>query len=281
MEDPGARLLPVSWRPGATALVALAVAVIAVLGARYSGQSEPGRLDAALDTRVAVRLGGHARLLDHLVLLGNPYTVIAVSLVLANLFLLLRPGRAVGLALIGPGLGGGLTELVLKPLVGRTKGGGLAFPSGHTTGAFCVALVAGLALLKSGSHGLPRFPLVVRLGLVAGGLALAGGTATAMVALRAHYATDVVGGVAVALLAVVGTALVLDGWGDRQARRRRSVGRVHEQQGGGPRPSGVPGQVTHAEHDREADGNRPGRGFGEQHREPAGAGREGHGGQRR
>jgi membrane-associated phospholipid phosphatase len=208
-------LLPPSWRPAAKALVLLAVAVIAVLGARYAGQTRPGRFDAALDTRLAVRLGGHVRLLDHLVLLGNPYTVIAVSLVLANLFLLLRPGRAVVLALIGPGLGGALTELVLKPLVGRTKGGGLAFPSGHTTGAFCVALVAALALITSGSHGLPSLPLVVRLGLGAAGLALAGGTATAMVALRAHYATDVVGGVAVSLLAVVGSALALDRWGDR------------------------------------------------------------------
>lgn len=227
MAEGSTRLLPVSWRPAAAALVALAVVVIAVLGVHYAGQKGPGRLDAALDTRVAVRLGGHPRLLVHLVLLGNPSTVIAVSLVLANLFLLLRPGRAVALALIGPTLGGALTELVLKPLVGRHKGGGLAFPSGHTTGAFCVVLVAGMALLKSGSHGLPRFPLAVRLVLVAVALALAGGTATAMVALRAHYATDVVGGVAVALLAVVGTALALDGWCDRWALRR----------GRGPRPA--------------------------------------------
>ena len=211
MGHPGVKLLvPTSWRPLAWLLLGLAVVVVAVLGLRYAGQTDPGHFDAALDTRLAVRLGGHRQLLDRLVMLGNPYSVVATALVLANMLALLRPGRAVLLALVGPALGGILTELVLKPLVGRTIGGGLAFPSGHTTGAFSLALVAGLVLLPSGAHGLPGLPLMVRVGLAVGGLALAGGTATAMVALRAHYATDTLGGVGVAVVAVLGTALILD-----------------------------------------------------------------------
>ncbi len=33
----------------------------------------------------------------------------------------------------------GLTEFVFKPVVGRTLGGSLSYPSGHTTAAFALA----------------------------------------------------------------------------------------------------------------------------------------------
>lgn len=203
-------LIPPHVRIWAWRLVALAVMVVVALGLRYAGQSAPGRLDTALDTRLAVRLASHRRFLDRLVLLGDPSTVIATALVLANMLAVQRRWRAAVLAVVAPGLGGALTELVLKPLVGRTKGGGLAFPSGHTTGAFCLAFVAALLLIQPGE---PPFPVWLRSAVGLGGLALAAGTATALVALRAHYATDTVGGIGVAIVAVVGAALTLDAIG--------------------------------------------------------------------
>ncbi len=63
------------------------------------------------------------------------------------------------------------TGLVLKPIIGRTLGGYLSFPSGHTTGVFAVA---------------------------------------AMIGMGAHYFTDTVGGVMVAVGVVLATALAVD-----------------------------------------------------------------------
>lgn len=213
-------LLPDPIRRLAIFVVLVAAAVVALLGTRFAGHTAPSRVDTAVDTRLAFRLGGHPGLLDRFVSLGAPVTVIATTLILVLAMGLLRPGRAVVFAASAPGLASGVTELILKPLIGRTKGAGLAFPSGHTTGAFSLALVIAVVVIQPGT---PRIPFVVRLLLGLGAVVVAGGTAIALVALRYHYATDTIGGVGVALAVVLTVALTLDLIGDRLNKGETSV----------------------------------------------------------
>jgi undecaprenyl-diphosphatase len=157
--------------------------------------------------------------MDRLVELGAPRTVVLVALGLAVMCVLARRFRAAAFALIAPIGASALTELVLKPLVDRHKQTGLAFPSGHTTGAFSLALTAAVLLLPHRPDlrvrfGFPRLVLGVAV------LALATGTAIALVALRDHYATDTLGGAAVALAVVPAVALVLDAVTPRRVRAR-------------------------------------------------------------
>lgn len=109
-----------------------------------------------------------------------------------------RPGparRRAVLALAGAGLTSYSVNKVTKRLVGRTRPAGAtagppgvrrptssSFPSGHTLAAFCTALV-----LTEGTAQ------------TAGALGFAAAVAASRVHLRAHHASDVVGG------AVIGT----------------------------------------------------------------------------
>ncbi len=95
--------------------------------------------------------------------------------------------------------------MVLKPLVGRRLDGGLAYPSGHTTAIFSVALVVVVALL--GSARGPSWPRVGG-GFVA--LVLAGAVGVSLVVSGNHYPTDVVGGACAATVVIGGLALLLD-----------------------------------------------------------------------
>ncbi|HVU74239.1 MAG TPA: phosphatase PAP2 family protein [Mycobacteriales bacterium] len=183
--------------------------VAAVLGHHYAGTDFPGRLDTAVDGRVAFHLADHPRLMDRLVQLGAPRTVVLVALALAVVCVVARRFRAAAFAVIAPIGASALTELVLKPLVDRHKQTGLAFPSGHTTGAFSLALTAAVLLLPHRPDLRMRLGFV-RLVLGAGVVALAAGTAIALVALHYHYATDTLGGAAVALAVVPAVALTLD-----------------------------------------------------------------------
>ena len=203
------RLIPRPLVAPVLLLILSAAAVTAILGAHYAGTDFPGRIDVAIDGRVAFHLADHPRLMDRLVQLGAVRTVVLVAAGLAVLCLLARRPRAALFAAIAPIGASALCEQVLKPLVDRHKSTGLAFPSGHTTGAFSLALTVAVLLL-------PHSPdLRVRLGfprlvLGAGVIALATGTALALVALHYHYATDTLGGAAVALAVVPAVALLLD-----------------------------------------------------------------------
>jgi membrane-associated phospholipid phosphatase len=99
------------------------------------------------------------------------------------------------------------TEAVLKPVVHRTLTGEVSFPSGHATGVYAVA-VAFAVLLVAPPH--PRMPASLRMLLALTALSAASTVAVAIVAAQAHYATDTLGGAAVATAVVMLTALVLD-----------------------------------------------------------------------
>ena len=164
------RLIPLRIRPAVLTAVVCCAFITAVLGAHYAGTSSAGRIDRALDLRVKARLADHHHLLAHLLHLGDPQTVIAFTLLLGVVAGTRGHWRAVALAVAGTAVAVMLTELVLKPLVGRHIGHGLAFPSGHTTGAFAVAVAAVVFLFADRGVRTPlRVVLIVlSLGLAAG-----------------------------------------------------------------------------------------------------------------
>jgi undecaprenyl-diphosphatase len=113
---------------------------------------------------------------------------------------------AAALAVLGPGLAAVATEFVLKPLVGRTLDGDLAFPSGHAVRVAAVSFV--VLVLLAAQRGPCRRPTRLFVGLLAVLVPIA--AAYAVVGLTWHYTTDAVGGVIVAAAIVTATALVLD-----------------------------------------------------------------------
>ena len=194
-------------------LAATAAAVVAVLGTAFAGERSAGHVD-----RLAMLALGPVRrsadVSQGFADLGNP-----VPIALALLGLLIAAWRmhlARGLVVValGPLLAMVTTSLVLKPIIDRTHRGGLAFPSGHTTAVTSVVLAGALVFL--GRPGVTR-----RLRWVSG-LALAvlvAAVAAGLAGLGYHYATDTVGGFALAVAVVSAVALAVDAVGDRRSAR--------------------------------------------------------------
>ncbi|MCW0212446.1 MAG: phosphatase PAP2 family protein [Pseudonocardia sp.] len=109
------------------------------------------------------------------------------------------------LALLGPGAAGAATVL-LKPLVGRTFMGDLAFPSGHTAGITAVSTVVAVMVV-----GLARSPLRTAAAVAVTGVLLSGMLmAFSLLSHGLHYPTDTVGGFATAVVVVLTIALLID-----------------------------------------------------------------------
>jgi membrane-associated phospholipid phosphatase len=204
-------LLPGPARPLAVAVLVACGAVTAMLGNRYADQAEAGGLDAAVDTHVQRALGGH-RTVDALVLLGDPVPVAVMAVALLAVCALTRRWRGVALVAVAVPAALAVTELVLKPLINRTLIGEFTFPSGHATGVTALAVAFAVLLVDPPR---PRLPAGVRVLLALGALAAAGAVAAAIVAVQSHYATDTLGGAAVATAVVLLTALLLDGLAPR------------------------------------------------------------------
>lgn len=111
--------------------------------------------------------------------------------------------------LVGPLLALVLSELAVKPAVGRTLGGSLSYPSGSTVGAVVVATAAFLAA-----------PRRLRPVVAVVALSYAGLMAVSVVATGSHYPTDALAGLAFG----AGIMLLTDGalaragrwWGPRR-----------------------------------------------------------------
>jgi membrane-associated phospholipid phosphatase len=200
-------LLAPALRPFAAALLAVCLAVTVLLGAWFTHQARPGRLDAAVDRRIQASLGGHPGILDVLAGLGDkvPVTVMTVALVL--ICLATRRPRGAALVAVAVPTAAALTELLLKPLIGRTMRGALSFPSGHSTGAFAVA--GACAVLLAGPSR-PGMRAAARLLLTLAAYLAACAVAVALIGLGAHYLTDTIAGAAVGTAAVLVTAFILD-----------------------------------------------------------------------
>lgn len=186
MSDARKRLLA-GCLASALALALLAWAAFHVGGFRH--------LDArALAHLSADRFGRPGDFADLVADLGNP--VPQVLLLLAGLALAWRGGRReealAGLVIV---LGADLTTALLKPalaapridpVLGWAQVSGNAFPSGHTTAAFAMAVAWTLFV-----------PPRRRRPVAAAGFILASLVALGVVVLRHHYPSDVLGGMLV------------------------------------------------------------------------------------
>lgn len=181
-------------------------AVVAGLGALFAGQSRPDRLDAAVDGWVRSAIGTHPTPLNVLVSFGDGPLVTTATVALVLAAVAARRWRGAILAAVAVPSAAALTELALKPLIGRTLDGGLSYPSGHTTNDFALATVT--VILFAGPAR-PRIPGLARRLLLLGAFLFAAAVGVALIGLSYHYFTDVIGGVAVGTGTVVLTALVL------------------------------------------------------------------------
>jgi len=202
-------LIPRPWRPLALLAWLAAVCVLAALAWHFAHAPATNRPDTIVSAQVKARLAAHPHLLSMASRLGSPAAVVIGSVVLSLLCLVARRPRAALFALVAAPAAGAVTELVLKPAVHREQNvNALLFPSGHTTGAFALALTVFVLLLP---HEQTRLvPALGRLVVGVAALAVASVVAVAVVALGWHYVTDAVGGVVTALVVVVGIAAVID-----------------------------------------------------------------------
>jgi len=201
---PDRAILPSGLHAPAAAVSVLALLVFGVFAARYADNSSAGRLDRRVQWLVGYQ-DTTPSLPDIVIDFGGPDGTVVFAVVLCGIALVLGHRRLAVLAIVGPGLTGVATT-TLKPLIGRTIDGEFAFPSGHTGGATALGVVAALLLIA-----VLRTPSGASAVLIVTGAVLSGGTmALALVADRAHYATDTVGGFCVAVAVVLTSALVIE-----------------------------------------------------------------------
>ena len=186
-----------------------AAAVLAALSWHFAHAAALNTPDTIVASGLKARLAAHPHLLSLAARLGSPAAVVGASVVLALLCLVGRRPRAALFALLAAPAASAVTELVLKPAVHREQHvNSLLFPSGHTTGAFAVAMtVVVLVLPRDGTRLLPA---IARLVVAVAALAVAAVVAVAVVALGWHYVTDAIGGVVTAVVVVLGLAAILD-----------------------------------------------------------------------
>jgi membrane-associated phospholipid phosphatase len=201
------RLLPGAAGRLAGTLLAVCVLVTAALGARYTDQSRAGRLDRTVDGVVRALLGEYAVPLNLVVHIGDPVPVVTIAVALLAGCLATRNRRGAALVAIAVPVASALTKLLLQPLVHRTLTGGVSYPSGHATGAFALAVTVAVLMVNPPGTRLSRR---VRASIAVAALLAAGTVAVALVALSFHYATDTVGGAALATAVVLLTALAID-----------------------------------------------------------------------
>ncbi|HZV25668.1 MAG TPA: phosphatase PAP2 family protein [Acidothermaceae bacterium] len=199
---------PLLARRGLAVVVVIGAALATVaLGVRYGHTRTPGRVDRHLDAAIQRRLAGHPHLVVRVVDLADPGSIIVICALLCALFLLLNRTRLAVLAIVGPGLAGGLVDFVLKPLFDRHLETMLSFPSGHTAATASLALVVLCAMIGPGRL---QWPFLIRWLIAVAATAAVPIMAIALVGGGYHYATDTIGGLLVAIACVLSVALVID-----------------------------------------------------------------------
>ena len=203
----GLPLLAASARARAGVLLAGCVVLVAVLGAVFARQNTADRFDHAVDAPVITSFAGHHGLALWLAFPGTTKPAVALSVVIAAACLLV--GRLAGalLAVAAVPVAVGLCELLIKPLVHRTYIGQVVYPSGHTATIVALAATATVLLLAPGRPEMARW---VRVLILAVAYLACVAVVVGVIAVRFHYFTDTVAGVAVGTGTVCGLALLLN-----------------------------------------------------------------------
>ncbi|ODU06393.1 MAG: hypothetical protein ABS81_04600 [Pseudonocardia sp. SCN 72-86] len=211
----GSPLLPAGVRRPAVLIAAGGAVVLVVLAFLVGHTSAPTAFDTWGERLVRGLHALPSGWTDIAVAPGEPVFVVAVAVLVGAWCAWKRQWRPAAVMVGGPGLTG-LAELVLKPIVGRTiPSGDLAFPSGHTAGA--TALVLALTLVAAGVVRECR-EVVLAVGALAT-VAVAVVVAVGLVAERAHYPTDTIGGFCLAVVTTVVATLAVDRIADRRRAR--------------------------------------------------------------
>jgi len=207
----GAQIIAAEWRRRGAAAGAIALVALLLL-AQYVTDTRRTPLDARVDALVVRRPEWLDVALSRATELAGPVNVVLAGAIFGIVCCLLGEVRAASLVSGGPVSALLVTEVLLKPLVARPPvygGEGHAFPSGHATAVFALGLAVILVLHRQGAVG-RRVARVVRvLGLTLAML-IPAYLALALASFRHHYVTDILGGVAVAVLVVLIMALALD-----------------------------------------------------------------------
>lgn len=201
--EPGTGIWDHRAAPPGLARSLAVTAAVALLGFVALSTTLVGRSTPTLLDRVARTVAGDRSVALAIDALGDPLGACLLGAVLVTALVLARRARAALLAVLAEtALWTG--SAVLKPVIGSTiHGDALSYPSGHTAGLAGFAIAGALAVADSGRAA----SVALAIALVAcAGLA----AAWAQLSLDAHYATDTVGGLLLALAVVPALALLLD-----------------------------------------------------------------------
>ncbi|MFI7067695.1 phosphatase PAP2 family protein [Kribbella sp. NPDC050124] len=209
-------LAPAARRPVA-ALALLGLVALVVPALVFAGDTGPSRLDLRVEKAVVENApGGSYDVIRGIDWLGEPVGR-ALLLVAVTLACWLAGRRALAAAaVVSMILVTGLATAI-KPFVDRRiHAGFLSYPSGHTAALTAAALIVGILLADVLGLG-PIAGTAVMLGVTVAGAAV---TSWAQIILDAHYPTDTVGGLGLALVVVPVTALLTDAVLRRTGGRR-------------------------------------------------------------
>ncbi|KFU80764.1 undecaprenyl-diphosphatase [Amycolatopsis lurida] len=196
--------LPPALRPAAFVLAVAGGLGALVLGLVYAGTSGPTGPDATLVDALAWSGDPWWTIATVIDFVGEPVGAIVTMAVFLGLCWYSRRPRTAVTGVVAVLLTVGLTS-GLKPVTGRyIHGEFLAYPSGHTGFAAALTFTAALGVLGGVRRGPASVLLVVA--VVVAGAAMG----WAEVTMGAHYPTDTLGGLGVALAVVPVTALLID-----------------------------------------------------------------------
>jgi undecaprenyl-diphosphatase len=205
-------LVPAGSRRYALAAIGASVVVAAGLGAAVYH-----RRSTSFDGWAFRGLIGHtgSAVASVLLAVSTPAAPIVLMAVVVMGALVAHRWDAAALAVGGPSLALLLTEVVLKPVIGRVLGPAIyegypvgpltgSYPSGHETGVVSAAVVLFLVARQLPLRRRDRAVLVAVL------VSWAVASAVGLVRNYWHYATDVIGGAAVSIAVVLASALLID-----------------------------------------------------------------------